>query len=1104
MEYVLGLVLLFCFAFVVVRVAGWARRNLSGAVSGQKTDDEQRPPDELSKAREAADALQEEYGWADPERLPLDKRFKDEVERLAQQEVDVDAVLRLSRDTNVYVACMALAALAERDDVPPEWTDSAVRALRRVPNEVEPFVYGALVKHAAYPVVGPTLAQLDEGISWQFLAGFIRDRRARGELVSVETFRGQVPIRLVPTIESLIDSFEDELGEGFRSAFEEWRGTTVDLDFLTQFARVWERPFDEPPTLLVGRRRELVELMLDSLSLKPPRSVLLVGEHGTGRTAVTRTALQRLDGAPVVFEATAAQVQAGAIYVGELEGRIKEIADKLKGHRAIWVLPDLEETVYAGQHMRSPKGMLDALLPHVEAGELALVAEVTPAALERLQSERPQVSSAFDVLRVRALDMDDAVAVAQHALASDVLNVSTSDQVLVESFELAEQFLPNTAAPGNLLRLVKSTAAEVAEAGRTSFDTTDVLGTLAASLGLPLTILDPQAALELDEVRSYFNARVLNQPEAVECIVERIAMIKAGLVDPTRPLGVFLFVGPTGTGKTEIAKALAEFLFGSQQRLVRLDMSEYQTPESLDRLLSDSSVEPQAAALISSVRKDPFAVVLLDEFEKAAGPIWDVFLQVFDDGRLTDRQGRTVDFRHAVIILTSNLGATRIGGRLGFVPGGTAFRADEVQKAVDSAFRREFLNRIDRVVVFRPFERVQMRALLDKELSDAMARRGLRGRPWAIEIDDSAYEFIIEQGFSPELGARPLKRAIDRHLLAPLAAAIVGKAVPEGEQFLFVSAPAGTKIEVEFIDPDADEPAAPDRAEIDEHDGGHSLDLRSLALAPRSDDRASAFVLDELRRLSGAIRGQELQGRKQDALQAMNAPGFWEDESRFETLGEAEYIDRLQAALSTAESLGERLARSVKTNGGAGPRDLVALLASRLYVLDSAVRGIYDGAATDVFVRVRASDGSADRAAEFVQLLSTMYAGWAERRGMRIQQLSAEPTEHVLAVSGLGSGTILTGESGLHVLERGEERQNGGRTVERVTAAVSVAAWQAGPSVSSEQLLRQAQAGLAAASPANAVVRRYGVEPAPLVRDAVRGYRTGRLDRVLAGDFDLF
>ena len=170
-------------------------------------------------------------------------------------------------------------------------------------------------------------------------------------------------------------------------------------------------------------------------------------------------------------------------------------------------------------------------------------------------------------------------------------------------------------------------------------------------------MLDPRAPLSLDRVRAYFDARVLGQPEAVECLVDRIALVKAGLTDPTRPLGVFLFVGPTGTGKTEIAKAFSAFVFGSEDRLVRLDMSEYQTPESLDRLLGDATTQQQAAPLIAQVRKQPFSVLLLDEFEKAHPQIWDVFLQVFDDGRLTDRGGRTVDLRHCVIILTSNLGS---------------------------------------------------------------------------------------------------------------------------------------------------------------------------------------------------------------------------------------------------------------------------------------------------------------------------------------------------------------------------------------------------------------------------------------------------------------
>jgi ATP-dependent Clp protease ATP-binding subunit ClpC len=1053
--------------------------------------------DTIELVREIAAELSDTYGgecaaaWLDD-----DETFVSAAETLAESDMTANALHMLIRDRNEFVSCIALASLAMRRHPLPDFEHWAWKALKKSTEAQDEYIFRALLRVEA-PAIGRALAAVDKGVSHEVIARFVGERLAAGEMIDMEALRESVPRHLADDLEELIDDNEELLGPGFREIFDAWRAGTVDVDFLTGFGTMWTRPYDSPPALLSGRRADVVELIAEALAERPRKSVLLVGQHGVGKTSLARAAAGRIPEL-TVFQAAAPQLQAGAVYVGELEARVKEFADNLRGKPIVWHLPDLEAALYSGQHLQSRHGMLDFLLPSITAGELTIVAEATPEAAERLLTERPQLATAFTLLTVRPLDEPEAVAVAVHALDNDGYDITATQETLRGAFDLAQQFLPRIGSPGNLLSLVRAAAQDAAAKSEQELDLSDLVSALARSSGLPLAMLDASVPLALDSVERFFTERVLGQDEAVSAIVERIAMIKAGVTDPTRPLGVFLFVGPTGTGKTEIAKTLAEFLFGSPDRLIRLDMTEYQTPEAFDRLLADTSVDKYGAPLVASIRKEPFAVVLLDEFDKSAAPVWDLFLQAFDDGRLTDQHGRAVDLRRCVIILTSNVGssiATRPG--VGFDSSPTPFRPETVTRALEKSFRPEFLNRIDRTVVFRPFERAQMRALLDKELASALTRRGLRERPWAVELDDSAYEFLIDQGFSPALGARPLKRALERHLLAPLAATIVEQRAPSGDQFLLVSAPHGKRIEVAFVDPDAEPAEAPQREP--DTTAEDELDLRSLTLAPRSDPQHTKFLLDELQRIRAAIGSNGAEGRKRDALAAMRQPGFWEAEERFATLGEVEYLDRLETALETAERLCERLRR----REGDGGRRLHEIVAGRLYVLDQALYGLAEGAPSELFLRIRRL-GQREGAGttSLVSLLAEMYAGWAALRGMRLERLEADDEEQLLVVSGLGCGAILADEAGHHMLELAREQE--GTRLARETAVVDIAPRAADPAHNADEVLAQARAAFHGMVSNPAVVRRYRLAPDPLVRDSVRGYRTGKVDRVLAGEFDLF
>ena len=842
----------------------------------------------------------------------------------------------------------------------------------------------------------------------------------------------------------------------------------------------------------------------------PRRSALVVGEAGVGKTSLVRRLAAELSAEGwTIFEAGADQINAGMMFTGSLGQRLQILRKGLRHPKTLWIVPDFHQLLWSGRHVQNPTGILEMLVPAIESDEILILGETRPGALEIVLAERPEIRRLFEVVRIAPpTEPEVAAIIAAWTARCAEQRVQVPIALGSEAMGLARQYLSGQAAPGGVLRLLDGALEAAAERAGTEGTATlgveDLIAALARLTGLPHEILDERRTLDLDVVRRHFEARVVGQPEAVRCLVERLALLKAGITDPTRPTGVFLFAGPSGTGKTELAKTLADYLFGSPERLVRLDMSELQDPGAFERVLgSGMSTRPPGNSLAERVRRQPFCVVLLDEFEKAHPRVWDLFLQVFDDGRLTDPQGETTDMRQAIIILTSNLGSAISGeAKLGLVGAGEGFSPGTIERAVERAFRPELRNRLDRVVVFRPLTREVMRTILRKELADAFARRGLRRRDWAVELEESAIELLVERGFSPTLGARPLKRALEQLLLTPLAAAIVDRRAPEGDQFLFVRAD-GDRLAVEFVDPDA-----PDVAPGPAVAPGHG-EMTAIALEARGSRDEVERVHAALAALRARIDEPAWRETKQELLLEAASPDFWKRADRFERLGRAEYLDRIESATRAAASLLERIEGHPAAPRESYPRDVVRRLAQQLHLLEAASREALAEGPRDAFVAIEPmldDTSPAAPAREFAGRLAAMYASWARARGMRFAQLetpdgSREP-RYLIAIAGFAAYALLEPEEGLHVLEDDEP---GGRTVRRTTVRVRVLPQPAEPARDGAPgLLRQARERLALRPAAtNMVARRYRDGASPLVRDTVRGWRTKHIDRVLGGDFDL-
>jgi ATP-dependent Clp protease ATP-binding subunit ClpC len=550
---------------------------------------------------------------------------------------------------------------------------------------------------------------------------------------------------------------------------------------------------------VVGRDTEIARV-IEILGRRKKNNPMLIGEPGVGKSAIVEGIAQRIatgDISPVlarkrILSLDIASVVAGTKYRGDFEKRLKAIIKEASENPDLILFVDEFHTIVGAG---GASGSLDAanmLKPALARGEFQCIGATTLDEFAKIVEKDGALDRRFQKIVVEPTDVAQSIEILQNLKPryEEFHGITYTDEAVEAAVRLTERYITDRSLPDKAIDALDEAGSMVRlslakKRGREKVvDAEDVASVLSKMTGIPVNKVAESEGNRIIRMRKRLKDRIVGQDEAVETVVRAIQRNRAGLKDPHRPIGTFLFFGPTGVGKTQLARSLAEYLFDSEDNMVRLDMSEYMEKFSASRLIGAPPGYvgyEEGGQLSERVRRKPYCVVLLDEIEKAHPDIFNLLLQVMDEGRLTDSNGRRVDFKNTIVIMTSNVGSREMeeyGNGIGFATAGRSVEADKksvVEKAVKKAFPPEFINRVDAQVYFHSLSRESIESIIDIELKDLRARALEAG--YKLVITPSAKRMIADAGFDPAYGARPLKRAVMRYVEDPVSEFIISDRV---------------------------------------------------------------------------------------------------------------------------------------------------------------------------------------------------------------------------------------------------------------------------------------------------------------------------------------